>query len=177
VSETPPPNSPADPPNPPDEQGDGAEQPQSSLPSASGRATSVRFRADADVRESARAAMRMDAANQSLAEALKITFRLVQLGMVVLVLLFLGSALRMVQEGERGIRVVLGKVQNGDLGQGLPGPRPTPSARSSPSARARWSCGWTPTASSSRTSAARTGTWPSRTSGAGRSSTRPKTAR
>lgn len=126
MSETPPPNSPADPPNPPEEQGDGAEQAQGSLPSASGRATSVRFRADADVRESARAAMRMDAANQSLAEALKITFRLVQLGMVVLVLLFLGSAVRMVQEGERGIRVVLGKVQNGDLGQGLAWAPPYP---------------------------------------------------
>ncbi|MFG0306937.1 MAG: SPFH domain-containing protein [Phycisphaerales bacterium JB040] len=130
MSDTPPSNQP--PGEPPEDQngvperGGDAGQAPGTLPSESGRATSVRFRADADVRESARAAMRMDAANQSLADALKITFRLVQIGMVVLVVLFLGSAVRMVQEGERGIRVVLGKVQNGDLGQGLAWAPPYP---------------------------------------------------
>jgi regulator of protease activity HflC (stomatin/prohibitin superfamily) len=89
------------------------------MPTASGRATSVRFRADADVRDQARAAMRMDAANESLADALRITFRLVQVGMFVLVLLFLGSGFRMIQEGERGLRVRLGKIQDSNLERGL----------------------------------------------------------
>jgi len=96
------------------------------MPTASGRATSVRFRADADVRDQARAAMRMDAANESLTDALKITFRLVQLGMVVLVVLYCFSGFRMIQEGERGLGVRLGKIQDSNLEQGLAPGWPSP---------------------------------------------------
>jgi hypothetical protein len=51
----------------------------------------------------------MDPANQSLAEALKISFRIVQLAMVVLAALFVFSGFQTVEENEKGIRVTLGK--------------------------------------------------------------------
>lgn len=88
------------------------------MPTTSGRATSVRFRADADVRDQARAAMRMDAANESLADALKITFRLVQVGMLLLFVLYLFSGFKMIQEGQRGLMVRFGKIVDGNLDQG-----------------------------------------------------------
>ncbi|GMV25026.1 MAG: hypothetical protein AMXMBFR58_10570 [Phycisphaerae bacterium] len=51
----------------------------------------------------------MDPANQSLQDAIRITYRLVQLGMVVLAVLFLFSGMRGVKEGEQGIRLLFGK--------------------------------------------------------------------
>ncbi|MEM7622294.1 MAG: SPFH domain-containing protein [Planctomycetota bacterium] len=54
----------------------------------------------------------LDPANQSLAEALRITFRLVQLAMVVLVGLFLLSGFQSVKESERGIKLLFGAVRS-----------------------------------------------------------------
>jgi len=51
----------------------------------------------------------MDAANQSLADALKITYVFLQFGMVILVVLFFFSGVQRINEGERGIKVLLGK--------------------------------------------------------------------
>jgi len=60
----------------------------------------------------------MDPAQQSLAEALRITFRVIQLVMLLLVVLFLASGFDTVSEGERGVRLTFGKVQESDLPPG-----------------------------------------------------------
>jgi regulator of protease activity HflC (stomatin/prohibitin superfamily) len=83
-----------------------------------GRAASVRFnRSKQSAHTNNRA--RMDAANQSLADALKITYGLLQVGMVVLALLFAFSGLQRVNEGQRGIKVFLGKPTQANLEPGL----------------------------------------------------------
>jgi regulator of protease activity HflC (stomatin/prohibitin superfamily) len=74
----------------------------------SGRSASVRFdRRSTSAHTNNRA--RMDAANQSLADALKITYVFLQFGMFVLVVLFFFSGVQRINEGERGIKVFLGK--------------------------------------------------------------------
>ncbi|MCC6661695.1 MAG: hypothetical protein IT437_12505 [Phycisphaerales bacterium] len=52
----------------------------------------------------------MDPANQSLAEALRITFWILQLGMLVIFGLFLLSGFQTVKENEKGIRLLFGRV-------------------------------------------------------------------
>lgn len=83
------------------------------------RASSVQLRT-AD--NGADPGVRMDAANRSLAEALKITFRLVQLAMIILVGLFVLSGFRTIGESERGISVRFGKIVASNL---EPGPHLT----------------------------------------------------
>jgi modulator of FtsH protease HflK len=61
----------------------------------------------------------MDPATKSLGEALKITFRLLQLAIVVLVGLYVLSGGQTVNEAERGVRVVLGRVASSDLAPGF----------------------------------------------------------
>ncbi|MAY74311.1 MAG: hypothetical protein CMJ31_06215, partial [Phycisphaerae bacterium] len=61
----------------------------------------------------------MDPANRSLAEALRISFRIVQFAMVVLALLFLFSGIESVEEDEEGVRVVLGKQRDASLEPGF----------------------------------------------------------
>lgn len=51
----------------------------------------------------------MDPANQSLQEALRFTYRLIQAAMVILAVMFIFSGLRTVKEGEQGIRLLFGK--------------------------------------------------------------------
>ena len=68
----------------------------------------------------------MDPANQSLADALKITYRLLQVAMLGLVVMFLFSGLQSVQTGERGIRVIAGAVQDEDLPPGFQFSLPRP---------------------------------------------------
>lgn len=68
----------------------------------------------------------LDPANQSLADALKITYRLVQFGMIALCVVFVLSGLQSVKEGERGIRVVFGKVEADDLPPGFQFSLPRP---------------------------------------------------
>lgn len=79
------------------------------------RAASLTLRAE-DVRD--RRAASMAAANQSLADALRITYRLIQLAMVVLAGLFLYTAFVQVGTGERGVKVVLGQIWDENV---LPG--------------------------------------------------------
>lgn len=79
-------------------------------PPASGRAASVRLR-QGGASDASELAARMDPANQSLADALKICYRLLQVAMVVLFALFLFSGARTVNEGERGIVLRFGKPQ------------------------------------------------------------------
>lgn len=60
-----------------------------------------------------------DQSTQALGDALKVVYRFLQFGMIVLVLVFLFSGLKSVKEGERGIRVAFGKAQAMDLTPGF----------------------------------------------------------
>lgn len=84
-------------------------------PSAHERPASVRLREG----EGEQAAAMMDPANQSLADALKITFRLLQVAMVVLAGLFVFSGFQTVHEGERGISVLFGRAIASNLEPGF----------------------------------------------------------
>ncbi|MEQ8771196.1 MAG: SPFH domain-containing protein [Phycisphaerales bacterium] len=95
------------------------ETPASDLPAESGRSQSVRLR-DAQTRAGASlVGERMDTANQSLRDALRITFRLVQLAMIVLAFLFIFSGFRAIQEGERGISTFFGRPVQTSLEPGF----------------------------------------------------------
>lgn len=61
----------------------------------------------------------MATANKSLSDALSVTLRIVQLSMFVLFVLFLGSGLQSVREGQRAIRLVFGRVQAANLPPGF----------------------------------------------------------
>lgn len=61
----------------------------------------------------------MDPAHQSLADALRITLRLVQLTMLVLAGFFVFSGARTIREGESGVRLLFGEVQAEDLKPGF----------------------------------------------------------
>ncbi|MEM9373895.1 MAG: SPFH domain-containing protein [Planctomycetota bacterium] len=61
----------------------------------------------------------MDPANQSLADALRFTYRLLRVGMVALIILFVFSGMKTINEGERGIKVRLGQPFDQDFNPGL----------------------------------------------------------
>ncbi len=81
------------------------------------RAASVTLERQGDRPATAQALM--DPAHQSLAEALRIMLRIVQLGMLVLAGLFLFSGAKTVKEGESGIRLFFGRVTAQDLKPGF----------------------------------------------------------
>jgi modulator of FtsH protease HflK len=83
----------------------------------SGRAASVRFNREQKTVAASNQA-RMDTANQSLADALKITYRFLQFGMLILILLFVFSGFQKINEGERGISIFLGKPSAAELEPG-----------------------------------------------------------
>lgn len=93
-------------------------QNQDEMAQPSGREASVqlRDRSQTKRREQHR---RMDAANQSLADALRITYKLLQAGMLVLVVLYLISGLQSINEGQRGIAVRLGRIVDRNLEPGF----------------------------------------------------------
>lgn len=68
----------------------------------------------------------LDPANQSLADALRITYRLVQFGMFALAVVFVLSGLQSVKEGERGLRIVFGRIEADDLPPGFQFSLPRP---------------------------------------------------
>jgi membrane protease subunit HflK len=89
------------------------------------RGASARFVVE-DV-DSATAQMReaMDPANQSLAEALRLSYRVLQLGILALVVTFLFSGFQSVKEGYTGVMTVFGKIVETDEGAQLaPGLHP-----------------------------------------------------
>lgn len=61
----------------------------------------------------------MDPANQSLADALRIISRILSVTMAVLALLFILSGFQSIQEGEKGITLLFGKVTGTDLKPGF----------------------------------------------------------
>jgi modulator of FtsH protease HflK len=83
----------------------------------SGRSASIRFSRERKVGGAANQE-RMDAANQSLADALRITYGFLQVGMVVLLILFVFSGFQKINEGERGISIFLGKPSRTQLEPG-----------------------------------------------------------
>ncbi|MCB9845285.1 MAG: hypothetical protein H6811_04785 [Phycisphaeraceae bacterium] len=88
---------------------------ESNEPTPSARSASVVFRRD----DAGQGGSLMDPAHQSLADALRITLRLVQFGTLILAVLFVFSGAKTVREGERGIRLRFGKVTQSDLPPGI----------------------------------------------------------
>lgn len=79
------------------------------------RRASLTLRAD-DVREQRAASM--EAAHKSLADALRITYNLLLVLMVALVLIFVFTGVRQVNEFEVGLKVTFGKITEGNLQPG-----------------------------------------------------------
>ncbi len=84
---------------------------------APARAGSLTLREGGPEAEDAHAML--DPANQSLSEALGILLKLIYVGVLILFVVYLFSGLRRVQEHERGVRLLFGKVVDGDLEPGL----------------------------------------------------------
>jgi regulator of protease activity HflC (stomatin/prohibitin superfamily) len=80
------------------------------------RAASAQFNVTADIGSQAALREAMDPANKSLADALQLSFRVLQFVIVVLLVLFLFSGFKTIGNNESGIATVWGKV---DDSQGL----------------------------------------------------------
>lgn len=88
------------------------------------RAASARFIVDSQVGTEAAMRNAMDPANQSLAEALRLSYRVLQSVILVLIVLFLVSGFQTVDEGQSGVRTVWGKIVSVDGAEALtPGPK------------------------------------------------------
>jgi regulator of protease activity HflC (stomatin/prohibitin superfamily) len=74
------------------------------------RAASARFIVESEVGSEAMLRDAMDPANQSLADALRLSFRVLQAVMVVLIVLFLASGFRTVDDGHSGVKTVWGDI-------------------------------------------------------------------
>lgn len=68
----------------------------------------------------------MDPANKSLADALRIAYRLLQGAIVVMVLIYAASGLQKIDEGESGVRVTFGTIESENLSPGLHAAWPAP---------------------------------------------------
>lgn len=79
---------------------------------AGGKPSSVQLRAEG-------ASQATDPAGQSLSDALRITFALLKVAMVILLALYVLSGFQRVNEGEQGIRLLFGRVQTGKVDPGF----------------------------------------------------------
>ncbi len=79
------------------------------------RSAHAEFSVESGRSEAAGVRAAMNPANQSLADALKLSYRLLQLAMLGLVLAFFFSGFQTVQEGHTGVRTVFGAIA-GDAG-------------------------------------------------------------
>ncbi|MBX3376334.1 MAG: hypothetical protein KF678_04955 [Phycisphaeraceae bacterium] len=79
------------------------------------RAASVTLRSETGTDDSA---VQLDAANQSLAEALNLVFGGIKLAMLGLVVYFIFSGVQMVKETESGIRLLFGRVTGDNISSG-----------------------------------------------------------
>jgi membrane protease subunit HflK len=68
----------------------------------------------------------LDPANQSLADALNVVYKLVIFTMIGLVIAWILSGFKFVQEGERGVRVLFGRIQESNLEPGFRWSAPFP---------------------------------------------------
>ena len=86
------------------------------------RAASAQFIVETEVGSAAALREAMDPANQSLADALRLSFRVLQFVILVLLVLFPVSAFQVVKEGHGGVMLRWGKVVSvGDSDELLPG--------------------------------------------------------
>jgi regulator of protease activity HflC (stomatin/prohibitin superfamily) len=76
------------------------------------RAASAQFNVMAEVGSQAALREAMDPANKSLAEALQLSFRVLQFGIIVLLVLFLFSGFKTIGNNESGIATIWGKVED-----------------------------------------------------------------
>src|SRR6185503_3460290 len=74
------------------------------------RAASAQFVVEGSVGSEAALREAMDPANQSLAEALRLSFRVLQVVILVLIVLFMISGIQTVKEGQTGVMTRFGKV-------------------------------------------------------------------
>lgn len=91
-----------------------AEQPMEE--EAPRRAASAQFEVEQPVGSQIALRDAMDPANQSLADALRLSFRVLQLVIVILIVLFIVSGAKTVEQGQSGVATRFGKViaQDGD---------------------------------------------------------------
>lgn len=87
------------------------------------RAASAEFQVESQIGSHAALRDAMDPANQSLGEALRLSFRVLQIVILVLVVLFLASGFETVEDNQSGVLTVWGKVTpyqgNLELDKGL----------------------------------------------------------
>lgn len=83
------------------------------------RSASAEFVVDAKVGSASVLRDAMDPANQSLADALKLTYKVLVLGIFVLIILFLGSGFKTIDTSQTGIRTLFGKIQGESGSQAL----------------------------------------------------------
>ncbi|MHC4908220.1 MAG: SPFH domain-containing protein [Planctomycetota bacterium] len=84
------------------------------------RAASARFVVDSEVVSHVAIREAMDPANQSLADALRLSFKVLQVVILVLVVMFLFSGWQEVKEGETGVLSVWGDIVDIDADPELP---------------------------------------------------------
>lgn len=77
---------------------------------ASRREASARFVVDSAQSSQAELRQALDPANQSLAEALRLSYRVLQLGILTLVVIFLFSGFQSVKEGFTGVKTIFGSI-------------------------------------------------------------------
>jgi regulator of protease activity HflC (stomatin/prohibitin superfamily) len=88
------------------------------------RAASAQFVVETEVGSAARMREAMDPANQSLRDALRLSYRVLQFVMLVLVVLFIGSGFKVVEDGQTGVMLRWGKILEKDGHKALePGPK------------------------------------------------------
>ncbi len=73
------------------------------------RRASARLAVDAEIGSAAAMREAMDPANQSLADALRLSYRVLQAAMIVLVAMFLVSGIQLVRQGQGGVMTRFGK--------------------------------------------------------------------
>jgi regulator of protease activity HflC (stomatin/prohibitin superfamily) len=83
------------------------------------REASARFVVEEVDSKAAHLRAAMDPANQSLGEALRLSYRVLQVAIVALVLTFLFSGFESVREGSTGVKTMFGRIVEGDEGSQL----------------------------------------------------------
>ncbi len=85
------------------------------------RAASAEFIVEAEVGSASALRDAMDPANQSLADALRLSFRILQIVILILIVLFLGSGVVTVKDSQGGVLTRWGKIINYGDSQALEG--------------------------------------------------------
>jgi regulator of protease activity HflC (stomatin/prohibitin superfamily) len=84
------------------------------------RIASARFEVDVEPGSAAALREAMDPANQSLGEALRLSYRLLQVGILALIATFLLSGFQQVQDGSAGVKTLFGAIEGPVGDEALP---------------------------------------------------------